>query len=290
MDRAQLADFLRRSRSRLTPTDVGLPAGARRRTPGLRREEVAQLAGMSADYYTRLEQRRGPHPSGQLLAALARALRLTDDERDHLYHLAGQVPPLAVGCADEHVRPGLLLILDRLYDTPAQVISDLGDILAQNALAAALFGDVSGQSPMERNIVWRWFARPESRALFLPEIHDRLGQLHVAQLRAVVATYPDDGRAAALVRQLLSVSAQFAELWADHDVALRRGDTKTVLHPVVGAIELDCEAMLGTRHRQRLIVHTARPGSVAQERLELLRVVGLQDLRSPDPDPRAAVG
>lgn len=290
MDRAQLADFLRRSRSRLTPTDVGLPVGARRRTPGLRREEVAQLAGMSADYYTRLEQRRGPHPSGQLLAALARALRLTEDERDHLYHLAGQVPPLAAGCADGHVRPGLLLILDRLHDTPAQVISDLGDILAQNALAAALFGDVSGPPPTERNIVRRWFCQPRSRGLFDPELHDRLARLHVAQLRAVLAAYPDDARAAALVRQLLSASPEFTELWADHDVAVLRADTKTVLHPVVGAIELDCEVMLGARHRQRLVVHTARPGSVAQERLELLRVVGLQDLRSPESDPHAAAG
>jgi transcriptional regulator with XRE-family HTH domain len=284
MDRAQFADFLRRSRSRLTPTDVGLPVGARRRTPGLRREEVAQLAGMSVDYYTRLEQQRGPHPSAQLLAALARALRLTDDERDHLYHLAGQPPPLAAGCADAHVRPGLLLILDRLYDTPAQVFSDMGDTLAQNALSAALFGDFSGLPQAERNIVWRWFARPGSRGLFAEEAHDRLGRIHVAQLRAVVAAYPDDTRAAALVRQLLSVSPEFAELWADHDVALRRGDTKTVLHPMVGAVELDCEVMLGDRHRQRLVVYTARPGSVAQERLELLRVVGLQDLRSPDPD------
>jgi len=288
MDRPQFADFLRRSRSRLTPADVGLPDGARRRTPGLRREEVAQLAGMSVDYYTRLEQSRGPHPSAQLLAALARALRLTGDERDHLYHLAGQAPPLAGGCADAHVRPGLLLILDRLYDTPAQVCSDIGDVLAQNPMAAALLGDHSGRTAAEHNIIWRWFARPRSRERFAPEDHDRLGRIHVAQLRAVVAARPDDTAAAALLKQLLAVSTEFAELWADHDVAVRRGESKTVLHPVVGAIEVDCEVMLGDRHRQRLVVYTARPGSVAQERLELLRVVGLQDLSRPEPGPSAA--
>jgi transcriptional regulator with XRE-family HTH domain len=288
MDRAQLADFLRRSRSRLTPSDVGLPGGTRRRIPGLRREEVAQLAGMSVDYYTRLEQSRGPHPSTQLLAALARALRLTDDERDHLYHLAGQTPPPATGGGDAHVRPGLLLILDRLHDTPAQVTSDLGDVLAQNAMAAALMGDISGYPPEERNLIRRWFIRPRSRDLFAPAEHERLGRIHVAQLRAAVAARPDDPRAAALLRQLLASSEEFAELWADHDVAVRRGETKTVLHPLVGTIELDCEVMLNDRHRQRLVVFTARPGSVAQERLELLRVVGLQDLSRPEREPGRA--
>ncbi|MEY9835517.1 helix-turn-helix transcriptional regulator [Streptacidiphilus sp. EB103A] len=277
MDRPQLADFLRRSRDRLTPADVGLPAGARRRTQGLRREEVAQLAGMSADYYTRLEQQRGPHPSAQLLAALARALRLSDDERDHLYHLAGQAPPRATA-GGGHVRPGLLLILDRLYDTPAQVTSDIGDVLAQNPLAMAVFGDNSGRPPGERNIVWRWFTDPGSRDRLAPDQHEHLGRVHAAQLRSVVAARPEDARAAALVRRLLAASPEFAALWAEHDVAVRRADTKTVLHPVVGALELDCEVMLSANHDQRLIVYTARPGSEAAERLQLLRVVGLQDM------------
>jgi transcriptional regulator with XRE-family HTH domain len=277
MDRPQLADFLRRSRSRLVPSDVGLPEGARRRTQGLRREEVAQLTGMSVDYYTRLEQQRGPHPSAQLLGALARALRLSDDERDHLYHLAGQAPPRATGDGG-HVRPGLLLILDRLYDTPAQVTSDIGDVLAQNPLAMAVFGDNSAHPPSERNIVWRWFTDPGSRNRFPPDEHDRHSRIHAAQLRSVVAARPDDARAAALVRRLLAASPEFAALWAEHDVAVRRSDTKTVLHPAVGALELDCEVMLSANHEQRLIVYTARPGSEAAERLQLLRVVGLQDM------------
>ncbi|MEY9963949.1 transcriptional regulator with XRE-family HTH domain [Streptacidiphilus sp. MAP12-16] len=282
MDRAQLADFLRRSRVRLAPSDVGLPEGARRRTPGLRREEVAQLAGMSVDYYTRLEQQRGPHPSPQLLASLARALRLSSDERDHLYHLAGQVPPRASG-TEGHVRPGLLLILDRLYDTPAQVLSDLGDVLAQNRMAMALFGDRSALPADSRNIVLHWFVDPSSHALFPEADRERLARTHVAQLRAVVAARPDDRRAAALVRRLLADSPEFAALWAEHDVAVRRSDTKTIVHPVVGEIELDCEVMLSGAHEQRLIVYTARPGSVGQERLELLRVVGLQDLSRSEP-------
>ena len=284
MDRPQLADFLRRSRSRLTPSDVGLPEGARRRTPGLRREEVAQLAGMSVDYYTRLEQQRGPHPSTQLLAALARALRLTEDERAHLHHLAGQAPPRATG-GGGHVRPGLLLILDRLHDTPAQVTSDIGDVLAQNPMAMALLGDHSALPAGERNLVWRWFARPAGRERFPAADHERMSRVHAAQLRSVVAARPEDRRAATLVRRLLETSPEFAALWAEHDVAVRRGDTKTILHPQVGAVEVDCEVMLSPDHEQRLIVYTARPGSVAQERLELLRVVGLQDLTRPEPGP-----
>lgn len=283
MDRAQLADFLRRSRTRLAPADVGLPGGARRRTPGLRREEVAQLAGMSVDYYTRLEQSRGPHPSEQLLGALARALRLTGDERDHLYHLAGQAPPRASG-GSGHVRPGLLLILDRLHDTPAQVTSDIGDVLAQNAMSMALFGDSSSRPGLGGNLIWRWFTLAGAREMFAADDHDRLGRVHAAQLRSVVAARPDDVRAAALVRRLLAASPEFAELWAAHDVAVRRSDTKTIVHPLVGEIELDCEVMLSPDRGQRLIVFTARPGSVAQERLELLRVVGLQDLSRPEPE------
>src|SRR6516165_11450992 len=134
MDRTELADFLRRSRERLRPHDVGLPDVGLRRTPGLRREELAQLAGVSADYCMRLEQRRSSQPSTQVLAALARALRLTEDERDHLYILAGYQPP-AGPMAGQHVRPGLMHLLDELTGTPAQILTDLGDLLAQNVLA-----------------------------------------------------------------------------------------------------------------------------------------------------------
>ncbi|MDX2813609.1 helix-turn-helix transcriptional regulator [Streptomyces sp. PA03-5A] len=277
MDRAQLAHFLRRSRARLAPSDVGLVVGVRRRTPGLRREEVAQLAGMSADYYTRLEQSRGPRPSRQILGALARALRLSEDERDHLFHLAGEEPPRDAGAAG-HVRPGLLLVLDRLDDTPAQVVSDAGDVLAQNAMAAALVGDAASRPPRERNIVRRFFLDPAARELFPPGDREEQARRHVAHLRAVLAARPDDARAGALVAELRGRSAEFSTLWDEHEVAVRRADVKRFQHPVVGLMELECEVLLSAEHDQRLIVYTARPGSESYERLRLLRVVGLQDL------------
>lgn len=277
MDRSELADFLRRCRTRLTPADVGLPHGARRRTPGLRREEVAQLAGMSTDHYTRLEQARGSRPSRQMLAALARALRLTGDERDHLFHLAGEEPPRDRS-ATGHVRPGLLIILDRLTDTPAQVVSDSGDVLAQNAMAKALTGDASARPEAERNIIWRYFTDPATRELFPPEDRERVARAGVAQLRATLGSRPDDARLVRLVSRLRTRSEEFAALWAAHDVAVRRTDVKRFIHPVVGTLELDCEVLLSPEHDQQLVIYTARPGTEAHERLELLRVVGLQDL------------
>jgi len=277
VDRTVLADFLRRCRTRLAPADVGLSEGARRRTPGLRREEVAQLAGMSVDYYTRLEQARGPHPSRQMLTAVGRALRLTADERDHLFHLAGEEPPRETGSSG-HVRPGLLLILDRLHDTPAMVISDIGDVLAQNTMSAALSGDVFARPPHLRNIIRRMFTDPDAHALIPEEDRETLARRHVANLRAILASRPDDPRAAALVAELRAASPLFARLWAEHQVAVRRSDTKRFRHPVVGDLELNCEVLLSAGHDQQLIVYTARPGSDFYQRLQLLRVVGLQDL------------
>ncbi|MFD5632198.1 MULTISPECIES: helix-turn-helix transcriptional regulator [unclassified Streptomyces] len=273
MNRPELADFLRRGRARLEPSDVGLTAGARRRTPGLRREEVAGLAGMSVDYYTRLEQSRGPRPSRQMLGALARALRLSGDERDHLFHLVGEEPPRSES-ASAHVRPGLLLILDRLHDAPAQVVTDYGDVLAQNAMAAALAGHASA----DRNIVRRFFTDPRARDLFLPEDRRELARSHVANLRAVTAARPDDPGPARLVAGLRATSEEFAELWEAHEVAVRRSSVKRFRHPTVGLLELDCEILLSSGHDQQLIVHTARPGTESHQRLQLLRVVGVQDL------------
>ncbi|WP_163554086.1 helix-turn-helix transcriptional regulator [Candidatus Frankia alpina] len=278
MDRTELADFLRHCRARLAPADVGLSQGARRRTPGLRREEVAQLADMSTDHYTRLEQARGSRPSRQMLAAVARALRLTGDERDHLFHLAGEEPPRSQPTT-EHVRPGLLLVLDRLTDTPAQVVSDRGDILAQNAMAKALYGDASVRPEAERNVAWRYFTDPAARELFPAEDRDRGARAAVADLRATFARRPDDTRLAALVRRLRARSEEFSALWDTHQRRRTpRAGTKRFLHPVVGFLELDCEVLLNPEHDQRMIVYTARPGSRSHERLELLRVVGLQDL------------
>src|SRR5580692_3988785 len=155
MDRAALADFLRHRREALRPQDVGLPAGVRRRTSGLRREEVAAIAVMSTDYYTRLEQQRGPQPSEQMLGSLARALRLTGSERDYLFRIAGHNAPGPAAVAT-HVSPALLRVLDRLDDTPALVISSLCETLVQNAMAAALFGDATGYTGLARSGIYRW--------------------------------------------------------------------------------------------------------------------------------------
>lgn len=277
MNRAELADFLRRGRARLDPSDVGLTAGARRRTPGLRREEVAALAGMSVDYYARLEQSRGPRPSRQMLTALARALRLADVERDHLFHLAGEEPPRRE-TASGHVRPGLLLILDRLHDTPAQLVTDCGEVLAQNTMAKALVGDVMSRPARERNLTRLFFLDPASRSLFPEEDRADHARGHVASLRAVAAARPDDPEPAALVAELRASSEEFAHLWDEHQVSQRNRATKRFLHPLVGLLELDCEVMLSHQHHHLLIVHTARPGTEAYERLQLLRVVGLQDM------------
>ncbi|GHG60223.1 helix-turn-helix transcriptional regulator [Streptomyces griseocarneus] len=273
IDRPGLADFLRRARERVRPQDAGLPAGPRRRTPGLRREEVAQLAGMSADYYTRLEQARGPQPSPQMLAALARALRLSADERDHLHLLAGHRPPVARASGD-HVAPGLLHLLDQLPTTPAQILGALGDVLAQNAMAQSLLGGVCTVSEHGRNVVWRWFTDPAVRAAYPPEEHDHYNRLHTADLRAAVTRRANDPAAARLVDRLREASPEFRALWDLHEVAVRRHTRMRVLHPVVGPVDLDCQILLAPEGDQRLVLYTPPPGTDTADRLALLRVVG----------------
>ncbi|MER8037638.1 helix-turn-helix transcriptional regulator [Streptomyces hydrogenans] len=275
IDRRELADFLRRRRERVTPKDVGLPAGPRRRTPGLRREEVAQLAGMSADYYIRLEQARGPQPSPPMLAALARALRLDADERDHLHLLAGHRPP-AGAVAGEHVAPGLLHLLDQLPTTPAQILSDLGDVLAQNAPARALLGGVCTVSEHGRNVVWRWFADPAARTAYPPEEHAYYSRLHVADLRAAYGRRGGDPASTRLVRRLGAASEEFAGLWAEHEVAVRRHSRMRVEHPLIGPVDLDCQVLLAPEGEQRLVFLTPPPGTDTADRLALLTVVGTE--------------
>ncbi|MFD6282184.1 helix-turn-helix transcriptional regulator [Streptomyces sp. NPDC060209] len=285
-DRAELADFLRRCRARLAPAAVGLVAGPRRRTPGLRREEAARLTGASVDHYTRLEQGRGARPSRQMLAALARALRLTDDERDHLFRLAGEEPPRTGDGPTQHVRPGLLMVLDRLHDAPALVYSDRGELLAQNALATAL----GGEFEPGHNVIRGWFTDPTARRFLPPEDHAAQSLSHVAQLRAVSASRPDDPHLVALVKELRSVSEEFDKLWAEHRVAMRRAEFKRFLHPVVGPLELGCEVLLTADCGQRLVIHTAEPGSESYERLRLLRVIGVQELGAPAPPDAPPAG
>jgi transcriptional regulator with XRE-family HTH domain len=275
MDRPALADFLRRRRAELQPSDVGLAAGARRRAPGLRREEVALLAAMSVDYYTRLEQQRGPQPSEQMLDALARALRLSADEREYLYRTAGHNPPDRSGSG--HVSPALQRVLDRLDDTPALVLSNLGETLVQNRMAAALLGDRSGFTGLDRSEVYRWFAHPDAeRALYPEDDRDRQSRALVSSLRAAYGMAGTRSKAAELVRGTQKVSTEFARLWERHEVAKRFEDHKILIHPELGAIELDCQVLFTEDQSQCLLVLTAPPRSEGAEKLALLGVLGLQ--------------
>ncbi|MGW0885738.1 helix-turn-helix transcriptional regulator [Streptomyces sp. NPDC002671] len=273
LNRPDLADFLRRSRERLTPRDVGLVEGPRRRTPGLRREEVAMLAGMSADYYMRLEQARGSQPSVQVLAALTGALRLTEDERDHLYLLAGHRPPEGAR-AGEYLRPGLRYLLDRLDGVPVQVVSDLGDLLAQNDLALALFGCVCTVAEEDRNIVLSWFTDPGVRGHFAVEEHEVQARQLVADLRAATTRRGHDAASRSLVTRLRGVSAEFTELWDRHEVAVRRSHPYRLVHPDLGRIDLDCEVLATPAADQRLRIFTPLPGGTTV--LDELRVLGPQ--------------
>ncbi|MEJ2866497.1 helix-turn-helix transcriptional regulator [Actinomycetospora sp. OC33-EN08] len=275
IDRAGLGDFLRRRRELLHPADVGLPPGARRRTPGLRREEIAALAGMSSDYYTRLEQARGPHPSEAVVASLARALRCDLDERDHLYHLADLTPPPRRG--GRHLSPGLLALADRLGDVPVSIHTDLQDVLWRNPLAAALFGTA------RENPVRAWFTDPTMRAMAPEEDRAALAATHVRDLRATAARRAGDPDVTALVDDLLARSAEFRDLWQRHEVGVRRLTRKRFHHPEVGLVHLTCEVLLTPEADRTLVVHFPTEGTDAREKLDLLRVIGTQDL---DPVPR----
>ncbi|MGD1058571.1 MAG: helix-turn-helix transcriptional regulator [Solirubrobacteraceae bacterium] len=280
MDRDGLADFLRRRRAALQPDDVGLHAGARRRTGGLRREEVAGLAHMSTDFYARLEQRRGSRPSEQTTAALARALRLTQDERDHLFALAGHTAPPRAFRTD-HASPGLLRVLDRL-DTPAQIVSDLGVTLSQNPLAEALVGVQTRYTGLRRSMIYRWFTEPEQRGIHPQADHPMHSRIHVAALRAVHGRSADDQEARDLVDHLLRESSEFAALWERHEVASRAGTHKRFVHPLVGPLTLDCQILTSENLTERLVVFTASAGSEDADRLALLSVIGSQAFPVPD--------
>nr|WP_067505847.1 helix-turn-helix transcriptional regulator [Actinoplanes sp. TFC3] len=277
MDRAQLADFLRTRREALQPEDVGLPRGARRRTGGLRREEVASLSGMSADYYSRIEQNRGPVPSEQMLAAIARGLHLTLDERDHLFRLAGHATPHRVTRA-HHLSPGIMRILDRLQDTPAQVMSSLGETLSQTPPAIALLGDDSRWTGMARSMVYRWYTEPESRLIYPEDDHSLLGRIFTAQLRMVYTQEGKDSRAAAVVEALHDKSAEFRTVWSSHDISAPHSDLKRISHPELGIIEVYCQTLTDPRQGQALLVFTAVPGTESHEKLQLLSVLGSQRL------------
>ena len=279
MQRDQLADFLRRRRLAIRPAEVGLVDGPRRRTAGLRREEVAMLAGMSTDYVVRLEQGRSSQPSTQLLAALARALRLSEDERAHLFHLAGHQPPPANGTA-RLARAGLVRLLDRLGDTPATVLSDLGETLAQNRGSVLLYGDHTNLPGDRRYHSYRWFTEPSLRAFHPPEEHDHLSRATVSDLRATAGRRHGDPDVEHLVGRLLAVSPEFRARWNEHEVGVRRADRKTILHPRVGPLVMDCETLVTPDQGQLLLVLTPADAETT-ERLALLSVLGLQEFPAP---------
>jgi transcriptional regulator with XRE-family HTH domain len=282
VDRRELADFLRSRRERITPSDVGLPAGARRRTPGLRREEVAHLAYISTEYYTRLEQARGPRPSLEVLAQVARALRLSDAERDHLHHLAGTPPGPPPGPSRE-VRQSIVDLLHRLPQAAAIVISATYEVIAWNDLAAALMEDFSALPRRDRNLVRRAFLgpHPEGRRLYGVSDGEEFAVSAVQELRAASARYPGDAELTGLVAELLDGSEEFARLWAAHDVTARPTLCKTFDHPVVGPVAVNCDVLDIADRDQRVVIYTAAPGSRSEEALRLLSVVGTQRLDVP---------
>jgi transcriptional regulator with XRE-family HTH domain len=219
IDRTGLAEFLRRRRESLQPEDVGLPRGQRRRTSGLRREEVALLCNMSTDYYSRLEREHGRQPSVQIIASIAQGLHLSLDERDHLFRLAGQNPPTR-GAASEHISPGLLRIFDRLDDTPAEIVTELGETLRQTALGVALTGDLTSYSGPARSIGYRWFTDPTTRLLYAPDDHPLLTRMFVSGLRGVVTLRGAASRAAHLSELLLTQSEEFRDSRSGHEVGI----------------------------------------------------------------------
>ena len=278
-DTTELAAALRQWRERLTPADVGLPAGPRRRTPGLRREEVARLAGVSVDYVVRLEQDRGPHPSSSVLGALARALRLSSAETGHLFDLAGTALP-GPGRVNDVARPSVLRLMDRMQDLPAMLIDARKSLLAWNALADALVGDISAIPRERRNLLWMRFG-PDDHHGGGPVVdehggRERLDRSAVADARSALARYPDDEVLRGMVDELRRLSPRFADLWAERPVEDHRVDRKAYDVAGIGRITLDCDALEVPDDDQVLIVYSAAPGSPDAEKLDLLRVVGLQ--------------
>jgi transcriptional regulator with XRE-family HTH domain len=269
----ELARFLRSRRARLRPPDVGLPETPGRRVPGLRRQEVAQIAGMSIDYYIRLEQGRGPNPSRQVLAALARALMLTADERAYLFRLADEAPPPSAGPSRE-VPAAILALLETLTDTPAVVMDARYDVLAWNPLATHFIGDMATVPERDRNVV-RWaFTSPRSSVDWDDPDSAAFARASVADLRSAVARYPGDRALQDLVTELLAASPRFAAMWDEHEVAVRRTVTKCIDHPIAGRIEASCEVLHIPDTDQRLVLYVVAPGTPSHAALQRLRDLG----------------
>ncbi|MFF7640634.1 helix-turn-helix domain-containing protein [Streptomyces canus] len=285
---AELSEFLRTRRARLKPEDVGLPDfGRYRRVPGLRREELAQLAGVSVAYYTRLEQGNGRHVSAEVLDAIARALRLSDAEHAHLTHLAKpkQKKNKPAGRAQQ-VRGPLRTLLDTMDGVPAILVGRRGDILAWNRMAAAVFGDWAELPAHERNWARLVFLRPEYSDLFV-DWEDKANDV-VAQLRLDAGSHPDDPRLSALVGELSVKSQEFRRLWATHDVKEKCHGVQRLHHPLVGELDLRVESFRqADAHERMLVTYHAEPDSPSVEALRLLASWGTDATRAGAGTPSA---
>jgi transcriptional regulator with XRE-family HTH domain len=277
MVNAEFGRAVRRWRDRVAPETAGLPAGGHRRAAGLRREELALLAGISADYITRLEQGRASHPSAQVVETLARALRLSPPEREHLFHLAGLTPP-GPGTVPAHLTPSVQRMLDRLTGTPVAVYDASWTLLVANPPYAALLGDPSGWRGHERNAVWRNLVGPGTRVRHTPESQRAVEAMLVADLRAAAGRYPADRRLRQLVADLRAASDRFGELWDSGAVGHHESARKVVDHPHVGPVTLDCDTLTVAGGDQRVMLYTAEPGTEDAERLALVTVLGTQAL------------
>ncbi|HEX4062664.1 MAG TPA: helix-turn-helix transcriptional regulator [Streptosporangiaceae bacterium] len=280
--RDDLGTTLRAWRDRLAPSAAGLAPGGARRSPGLRREELAALAGISVDYLVRLEQGRAASPSPQVLASLARALRLTPGERDHLYRQGGQAPPSRTTIS-AHIPPGVQRLIDRLGDAAVAVYDAAWTLIVWNPTWAALMGDPSSWVGRDRNLIWRYFTRPSeaaSRVVHAPEEAPDFERSMAADLRDAAGRYPDDAGLHGLIADLRRSSPRFAEVWQEHRVGSRHADRKTVRHPEAGPITLDCDVLTVTGSDLRIIVYTADPASADASKLALIATIGLQGMAS----------
>lgn len=265
-----LGDFLRARRGGIKPTDVGLPAGTGlRRTPGLRREELAALAGVSIDYYIRLEQGRENNPSPAVLDSLADALKLDEEERTHLHaltrHTARHPNP-----DPEQARPGIHQLLETVRPCPAYVLNQVSDMLAANPEGLALFHGLADWPPPRRNTARYTFLHPAARELFTDWEHS--AATTAANLHAVAAANPDAAGLTDLIEELTEHSPEFAKLWQRYDIRRRRGEPKTFRHPRVGTLTLTYE-VLQISERQRISIYQAAPGSPDHDALHLLAML-----------------
>ncbi|MGW5671580.1 helix-turn-helix transcriptional regulator [Micromonospora sp. NPDC003776] len=279
MTTGEFGRAVRRWRDRVPPAAAGLPAGGQRRAPGLRREELALLAGISVDYLTRLEQGRASHPSVQVVEALVRALRLARAERAHLYRLAGFAPP-GPETVPVEITPSVQRLLDRLTGTPVAVYDASWTLLLANLPYAALMGDSSDWRGSQRNGVWRHFLGAGGRVRHTPESRRAFEAAVVADLRAAADRYPADQQLSRLVAELRAGSQRFAELWDAGAVGRHDAARKTIDHPQVGALTLDCDVLTVAGSDLRIMIYTAEPGTADADRLALLTVLGIQSLAS----------